>query len=288
MKRLSILLAGLVAMARCWLWAAPGQPVELVPTSVLAWDADFKRATASANDKDVWFHFWVTNVCATNVLVLDVDTSCGCAVARLPSLPWVLAPGNSGPIRVNLDLRLRASPVVKGVEVRTSAGLKALVVRAEWTGTNTVGTTVSASTTEADRACNLQAALRDRQALFRGHCAQCHAQPAAGRRGRELYTTVCAICHESVRRSPLVPDLRTRRLPATLTAWRRLMASGVEGSVMPGFALKIGGPLTEDQIDSLAIYFLQDQPFRAGPSAREPSSPPRNPGAKPTPMSPGR
>ena len=97
MRRLSVLLTGLAVTMRCCLWAAPGHPVELVPASVLAWDSDFKKIQAGPDVKEVWFDFWVTNVCQTNVLVVNVDTSCGCAVAQLPSLPWVLTPASQAP-----------------------------------------------------------------------------------------------------------------------------------------------------------------------------------------------
>jgi len=282
MRRLRWWIIALAVMQTCRLGAAAGQPVELVPASVLAWDASYRQVRLETPAPEVWFEFWLTNVCATNVLILGVETSCGCAVAQLPSLPWVVAPGESGPIRVNLDLRGRNSPVIKGLEIRTSAGLKALVVRADWPATNAPGATAA---TLSDRLCDLEAARRDRQALFRGHCAECHARPGDGKTGRELYAAVCAICHEAAARSPLVPDLKTRPTPATRAAWTRLLNQGLEGTLMPAFARRAGGPLTEAQIQSLVAYFLRERPFDTPTRAPVPAAPPRHPGAKPTPMS---
>jgi hypothetical protein len=108
-----------------------GPDFELVPRTVLAFDADIKDVTAATNATNAYFTFWVTNVCATNVLIVDVSSSCGCTVAQLPSLPWLLPPGESGPIKVTLDLRGHHGLVFKGVHITTSAGVKALVLRAK-------------------------------------------------------------------------------------------------------------------------------------------------------------
>jgi hypothetical protein len=111
--------------------AAPDQPVVLVPSTVLAFDADLKQPDTTAATTNLTVTFWVTNVCSTNVLILGVSSSCGCTVARLPGQPWLLQPLQYGPIRVTLDLRGRRGTVLKGVQVESSAGLKALVVRAQ-------------------------------------------------------------------------------------------------------------------------------------------------------------
>jgi hypothetical protein len=104
-------------------------PIVLVPPTVLMFDAELKQMDAKATDSSGAFTFWVTNVCATNVLVLGVVSSCGCMVGRLPSQPWVLAPGAAGPIHVTVDLQGRWGVLMKGVEIHTSGGVKALVVR---------------------------------------------------------------------------------------------------------------------------------------------------------------
>ena len=103
---------------------------DLVPPTVLAFDASLKECDAQAGQSNAFFTFWVTNVCETNVLILDVVSSCGCTVAQLPSRPWVLPPGESGPIKVTLDLRGRYGTVFKGLHITSSAGVKALVLRA--------------------------------------------------------------------------------------------------------------------------------------------------------------
>jgi hypothetical protein len=102
---------------------------ELIPPNVLVWDGEYKQHNAGPGETNAAFTFWVTNVCSTNVLILNVETSCGCAVTKTPKLPWVLWPGESGPIKVDLDLRGRQGALFKGVHLTTSAGVKSLVVR---------------------------------------------------------------------------------------------------------------------------------------------------------------
>lgn len=103
---------------------------ELVPATILAWDADLKQYDAKTNEPNAFFTFWVTNVSPADVAILNVNTSCGCTAAQLPSLPWILPAGSNGPVRVTVDLRGRSGAVMKGVTVTSSQGIKALVVRA--------------------------------------------------------------------------------------------------------------------------------------------------------------
>lgn len=103
--------------------------VELAPATVLAFDCEFKQVGATTNVTSVTFSFWVTNVCATNVLILDVTSSCDCATTQLSGRPWILQPEAAAPIKVTLDLQGRRGLVLKSVLVVTSAGVKALVMR---------------------------------------------------------------------------------------------------------------------------------------------------------------
>ena len=170
------------------------------PATVLAWDADVKNYDAKTNEPNAYFTFWVTNVSPANVSIQSVSTSCGCTVAELPSKPWVLRPGENGPLKVTVDLRGRAGVVMKGLTVNSTAGSKALMVRATLPGatgpsptfpvpsdpppgSTPLRSTNSAAVMTTDRIHNLQVALGNRQAVFRGDCARCHAEPAQAKTG---------------------------------------------------------------------------------------------------------
>ena len=265
---------------------------ELVPATVLAWDADVKNYDAKTNEPNAYFTFWVTNVSPANVSIQSVSTSCGCTVAELPSKPWILRPGENGPLKVTVDLRGRAGVVMKGVTVNSTAGTKALVVRATLPGATgpspmfpvpanpppgatPLRVTNSAPMTE-ERVHNLQVALGNRQAVFGGACARCHAEPARAKAGAELYAAVCGICHDATPRAAMVADLRRPREAQSVDAWKKIIADGRPGSLMPAFAISAGGPLSEAQIAGLAEYlarkFAQEPVAKAGTSSSGPTN----------------
>jgi cytochrome c553 len=105
---------------------------------------------------------------------------------------------------------------------------------------------------------NMQISKTDRQATLRGSCAACHAQPAVGREGRELYLTACAICHNAEHRASAVPDLQVMGSAKDAAYWRQFVSEGKPSSMMPAFAREQGGFLTEQQIASLVAYLVGD------------------------------
>jgi mono/diheme cytochrome c family protein len=107
---------------------------------------------------------------------------------------------------------------------------------------------------DPNRARSFQMAAVDRQAVFKGDCASCHAAPAKGKSGKELYALVCGICHESENRATMVPDLHHLKVPTSVDFWKTWISLGKTNSFMPAFAKKEGGPLTRSQINSLAKY----------------------------------
>lgn len=134
-----------------------------------------------------------------------------------------------------------------------------------------------------DRAMNIQNALADRQAVFRGECAKCHVDPGVGKLGADLYMASCGICHEAEHRATMVPDLKVPRGPRDLAFWQKWIAEGKPGTLMPAFAAVHGGPLNQDQADSLAVYLYQYLPRNLPiaailppplPSAESPPAPP--------------
>ncbi|HMX63200.1 MAG TPA: DUF1573 domain-containing protein, partial [Candidatus Sumerlaeota bacterium] len=62
---------------------------------VIAWDAVSKEYTAKPGEAEAKFAFNLTNVSSGDVTISGVATSCGCTVAKLPTMPWKLAPGES-------------------------------------------------------------------------------------------------------------------------------------------------------------------------------------------------
>ena len=129
----------------------------------------------------------------------------------------------------------------------------------------------------SNRSRNLQVAAADRQAVFRNDCASCHVQPAVGKTGKELYVAACGVCHEAEHKATMVPTLAGRTGSFPESYWNQWIRAGKVGSLMPAFEQKQGGPLTDEQIDSLTAYLANEfmlQPAVAKPGALTPVSVP--------------
>lgn len=258
---------------------APATPPQGFPPRVsaqytprLAWDSDFKQSIAKPGETNAQFAFSLTNISTIDVVVNRVTTSCGCTIARLPSVPWRLPPGASGQIDVTVDLRNKWGTLQKFITVDTSDGLKPLRVQI----------TIPTQTTPppllvSDRSRNMETARADRQAVFKGDCARCHAAPVVGKMGNALFQAACAICHESDHRATMVPDLRALNHATDRQFWKSWIVSGKPGTLMPAFAASEGGPLTEAQIDSLTDYLSAKFPQRTAIIPPRPPPPPPPP-----------
>ena len=234
------------------------QPVRYQPTyvpeDILKWDATEKEVHAKEEDLDIPFSFALTNVSTTNVTINWVRPSCGCTVAKLPPTPWTLQPGEGGHIDFNLDIRGKSGTLAKYVSVDTSHGQKLLLIKA-------VIPQRTANPAMDSRVKNMQLAMADRQVVFRGDCAKCHAEPTVGKKsGEEVYAAACAICHDAPHRASMVPDLRALKKATGADYWAFWIANGKPGTLMPGFAKAHGGPLDEEQIRALAAFLYEKFP----------------------------
>lgn len=214
--------------------------------NVFAYDGLVKETTLKPGERTAWFTFSLTNTSSSEVTINAIRTSCGCTVARIPSVPWKIAPGTNGTFDVTVDVTGKFGIVTKTVTIDSSAGYRYLTVR--------VSVPPSAQTASGDRARNLQVALADRQAVFRSDCAVCHLTPGEGKLGEDLYDGTCAICHDAAHRASMVPNLRALNKPTDAEYWRKWMTNGKTGGLMPAWAKTHGGPFNEDHIDSLVQY----------------------------------
>lgn len=216
----------------------------------LAFDAAHKRITARFGETNALVSFAVTNVSRAPVVIHDVVPSCGCSVATFPAKPWTLPPGARGAFSVGTDVRGKSGSLLKTVVVQSSAGARQLTYQVD----------ILEPTNPADRARNQSLAKTDRQAVFKGDCARCHAEPARGKTGRELFSATCGICHEAEHRATMVPDLKALKKPTNRDYWLQWIAHGKPGTLMPAFWDKAGGPLTDVQVHSLADFLISSGP----------------------------
>lgn len=236
-------------------------PSGQLPNEVIAWDGEQKEATVKLGEVEAHFKFCLTNVSPGEVTILNVATSCGCTAAHLPPMPWKLVPGTNGEINVTMNVAGKSGTVFKTVTVSTDKGNKTLMVK------SIIAAPPAGGVAMDGRARNQQLALADRQAVFKGDCASCHVAPAAGKMGKELYTTACAICHEAEHRATMVSDLHNLKQEMGRELWQIWITYGKPGSLMPAFAKSQGGPLTDEQIRSLVDYLVKAMPSKAAPVA---------------------
>ena len=245
---------GAAASVPATLSIPPAVPSRQTLDNYLKFDADEKTVSVTNGITEAHFTFTVTNISSEEVTISDIEGSCKCTVAVMPSTPWKLSPKQSGEFFA--IMQLAGTPPggtkIKSLNITADKGFKSL----------TVTTTVLPEPrpmTEMDRTNNLKLAAADRQAVFKGDCIQCHATPAkdaAGheKMGQDLYTAVCAVCHETAHQASFVPNLHRLPEPTSAEFWRNWIARGKPGTLMPAFAAVEGGILSDAQVDSLVQY----------------------------------
>ncbi|MCX7872137.1 MAG: DUF1573 domain-containing protein [Verrucomicrobiae bacterium] len=242
-------------------WPQPSFQYNYIPTNVLVFDAEAKEYNAKAGELDIPFSFYVTNVSTNEVTINSVHTSCGCTVAQLPSLPWKLAPGENGEIKVKMDVRGKTGQITKTISLNSSHGMKILAATARVPFPDLM------STTPEERERNQLIARVNRQSVFRGDCARCHATPSIGKMGAELYKTTCAVCHDAEKRASMVPDLRNPPRPKNRDYWAQIIMYGKPDSLMPAFSRANNGILDDEQIFSLVEYMVGDFQKNTAPTS---------------------
>lgn len=205
----------------------------------LKWNVTSQTRLATPGETNVHFAFSLTNITPSEVVITGIRPSCGCTTAKLPPLPWHLAPGKDGQIEATVDIRGKRGMISKVVFVDSTAGTNML--------------TLIINIPE-DRARNMELALADRQAVFKWECVSCHVIPTVGKTGVALYQAACGVCHESDHRATMVPSLLALAKPTGREYWDQWIRKGKEGSLMPAFDKDHGGPLSEEQIQSLVSH----------------------------------
>lgn len=88
------------------------------------------------------------------------------------------------------------------------------------------------------------------KAIFDKPCAECHVDRGKGKTGAALFNADCLICHRTGKSGKPFRDLRA--IPDD--ELRSATYSGVSDTMMPGFSWKEGGPLNDEEINSIIRY----------------------------------
>ncbi|HZV34853.1 MAG TPA: DUF1573 domain-containing protein [Verrucomicrobiae bacterium] len=258
---------------------APPHPPQQQPSplELLQWDSVLKEMSPKPGELTANFDFKVSNPTEQNILIERVQTSCGCTVAKLPAQPWVLVPHTNGEIKVTVNLMGKSGTVWKTITVYSTNNIQKIL-------------TVKVNLPEnpqVTRMRNQAMAAADPQAIFRGDCAKCHVDKGRGLMGKKLYVASCGICHEANPRATMVPDLHALPHPTDYAYWKQIISEGKPHTMMPGFSNKHGGPLTDEQVDSLAKV-LNEAFSSSGRMQPRPNPTPTKTSAATTPRQPIR
>lgn len=211
------------------------------------------------SDQVVEYEWTLHNDGGAPLEILGVKPQCGCTVTTPTEGP--IPPGGSGVLKVRFDPAGMSGSIRKSLAVMCndpSAPRVLLTVRAE------------VRHVPVKRAPGEHPPTAG-QSMLVGECATCHAAPAAGKTGEDLYRAVCAMCHGpdgSGIHAPSIraPDYLGSRSDDELAS---AISYGTANPKMPGFVDLMGGPLSTDQIDSLVRLMREWGPLsaREAPSA---------------------
>lgn len=231
---------------------------DALPDNVFAWNGTILSTNISADADKAYFLMAFTNISSGKVAIMDVHPSCGCTTADVPQMPWIIPPGahEEIPVSVNLNIAGNSGIIFKSVHIATDKGSKDIYLRMEFKPAQPV------VMSDEEREKFVMASRADRQAIFKGSCADCHVKKGEGKYGMDLYNADCAICHEANPRATMVPDLHNLKVPTNPDFWRQWIAHGKPGSLMAAFSQAEGGPLNDMQIATLVAYLNETIPSK--------------------------
>ncbi len=102
--------------------------VNPLPNGILVFDAETKQTTVNEGEPQANFVFNLQNASKKPLVINAVKTSCGCTVAKVQPLPWILEPQDKGQIAVTMNVLGYADKRTKEVTVYTDQGSKSLTV----------------------------------------------------------------------------------------------------------------------------------------------------------------
>ncbi len=190
-------------------------------------EVDKDLGTVSDLDK-VEHAFEFSNTGDSTLVIEKVVATSGNTKARASSR--LLKPGEKGSITAVIDMRGRKGIFFKKIDVYTNDPI-------------TPVTTLSVKISAKDRIHMAQYKATD---IFSEECKDCHVERGRGKKGWDLFKADCFMCHNAGKNTSLST---MSRKPAK--EMLKAIREGVENTLMPGFDVRYGGPLDNNDIQSL-------------------------------------
>lgn len=226
------------------------------------WEKTTHDFGSIAADAKVDYRWPVHNDGTAPLEIVNTFPSCGCTASLIEGGP--IDPGRTGSLHVRFDAAGQSGDVRKTITVITTDPAKP----------RTILTILAKVLPPANPRVSSGHPPILGQSLLGSGCADCHAKPAAGKSGLELYAAVCAMCHGADATGGLSHGLRDADYLGSRNdrALADAIAYGTANPHMPGFSSDMGGPLDANQIDSLVRQLRTwgpvSKPSAAAPPAR--------------------
>lgn len=187
--------------------------------------------------------FKVSNQGQTTLKIVGAHAACGCTTPKFEKK--TLEPGETTNLFVTVDTSMKQNAVTKTVNITSNDPRHPVVeialkmfVRNQHKGLS-----------EGAKA----------KILTDEHCASCHVARGVGTFGLTLYNADCAMCHgpkaEGESGPPLIGPYDNA---AYFNHMKEVLKNGSKKTnAMPGFSGEAGGPLAQEQIDSLLTYLKE-------------------------------
>jgi mono/diheme cytochrome c family protein len=198
---------------------------------------------------DIEHTFKITNTGNAPLALYDAKSTCGCTVAKLTNKN--LQSGESSELTIVVDTSMKQSKVEKTVNL------------------------LSNDPANPDLELILAMNVRDPHKGMKGDvgakifhdekCISCHVDQGFGLFGGDLYEADCAMCHGTEAKGAVGPGLLG---PYSNEVYAKHVADVIaHGSKrhrsMPGFLSEAGGPLNQEQVDSIVKYLAGRAEARA-------------------------
>lgn len=182
--------------------------------------------------------------------IYETKSTCGCTLASMKRK--LISAGGSEVLKVVMDTSMKQGPVTKEITVSSNDDEE-----------STVSIFVSADVRNPHE--NLGKNVQTK--IFQGRCAACHVNRGLGKVGEELYLADCAMCHGLMGGGAVGPSLV--RLDYSnkgmAEAVSQIIANGSPSHrSMPGFSKKVGGPLSDSEIESIVKHLQQLSQLESG------------------------
>lgn len=192
--------------------------------------------------------FVVRNDGTDSLVISNTQSSCGCTTSMLDNSR--LAPGQIGKLKAVFNSAGKMGHITKTIYIYSN----------DVTNPNkTVQITADIQTEAPSTHGGMMKGAVHLEGIFEGDCATCHVDKGKGLMGKDLFVADCGVCHGTTADGKPGPDLHSQPMQKhSKDEIVRIMTEGIPNSMMPAFGKAHQGPLSAEEINSVADYIVQN------------------------------